>query len=87
MTEFNIFIATIVGIISFTIGAVRVIRMLIDNHHDRTEIENLKQICNSLENRFESNFLKFERKMERYEDASIHGLGDIIEELIGELKK
>ena len=76
MSEFNIFIATIIGVISFVIGAVRIVRMMIEDKTGDGEVKALRRDVD-----------KLEKRMEKYELYSYRDSGNLIKQLVDELKE
>lgn len=76
MSEFNMFIATIIGVISFVIGAVRIVRMMIEDKGGEAEIKVLRRDLD-----------KLERRMEKYEAHTFKDSGNLIKQLVDELKE
>ena len=74
MSEFNIFVATMVSIISFCIGAVHIVRILVVDNQKNGKIEIL-----------EASAKKMEKRMDRYEDNAFKELGNIIRDLVKDL--
>lgn len=74
MSEFNIFFAVLVGVVSFTIGAVRIVRYLVEDRGTTTKLEALEQRLKRIEDR-----------QERYEEMSYKESGNLIKDLIRQI--